>query len=277
MSLIAISPGHFSPGSGARDIIDEVTEARKVVDRIVQLLNNAGIGVTHIEDNTSKNRSDNLDYLITQHNRATRSLDVSVHFNSTNGRHETAIGTEVLYMNDRLKGFASNMSKAIANASGLRNRGAKKRTNLAFLNSTNKSAILIEVCFVNSVVDVALYREYFEDICIAIANQLIQQVKPGHTLIRRNEQPQPNNQKTESDEINSGIKNTLTKQHFTAPTLIDNIEDILTDEVRMRKIIEKGIEEKVFTNVWIDRLNNGSMTTSDFLALCTLIVSNSIK
>lgn len=60
MSSIAISPGHFGVGSGARDIIDEVTEARKVVDRVAYLLQQEGITVHKIVDDRSKKQSDNL-------------------------------------------------------------------------------------------------------------------------------------------------------------------------------------------------------------------------
>ncbi|MGG3890033.1 hypothetical protein [Metabacillus fastidiosus] len=46
----------------------------------------------------------------------------------------------------------------------------KKRTNLGFLNGTNKPAILIEVCFVDSKGDVQIYKNKFDEICIAIAH-----------------------------------------------------------------------------------------------------------
>ncbi|OKL37042.1 N-acetylmuramoyl-L-alanine amidase [Domibacillus mangrovi] len=64
------------------------------------------------------------------------------------------------------------MSKAISTASGLKNRGPKYRTDLGFLNNTKKSAILIEVCFVDSLADAKLYREHFDAICRSIAESL---------------------------------------------------------------------------------------------------------
>ena len=60
----------------------------------------------------------------------------------------------------------------IAKAGGFRNRGAKKRTDLAFLRNTNKPAIIIEACFVDSTTDVRLYQENFEAICVAIAENI---------------------------------------------------------------------------------------------------------
>lgn len=171
MSSIAISPGHFGVGTGAKDIIDEVAEARKVVDRVAYLLEREGIKVYKIVDNRSKNQSQNLNYLISEHNAKNRSLDVSIHFNSSGKRTDQSLGTEVLYRDDALKAFAGKVSQAISSASGLKNRGAKKRTDLAFLNGTKKPAILIEVCFVNSVQDVKIYQSKFEEICKAITKE----------------------------------------------------------------------------------------------------------
>lgn len=171
--MITISPGHWLPGTGARDLIDEVTEARKVVNRVVEILRSNGIAVNHVEDNTSKNQQQNLNYLVTQHNKTNRKLDVSVHFNSAS-RTDRGLGVEVLYYDQ--KDLAANVSKAISDVSGLINRGAKERKELAFLRNTNKPAILIEVCFVNSTVDVAIYRRDFEKICRAIAEKLAEYV-----------------------------------------------------------------------------------------------------
>ncbi|MEK4495082.1 N-acetylmuramoyl-L-alanine amidase [Ureibacillus sp. FSL W8-0352] len=171
--MITISPGHWLPGTGARDLIDEVTEARKVVNRVVEILRSNGITVNHVEDNTSKNQQQNLNYLVTQHNKTNRKLDVSVHFNSAT-RTDKGLGVEVLYYDQ--KDLAAKVSKAISDISGLINRGAKERKELAFLRNTNKPAILIEVCFVNSTVDVAIYRRDFEKICRAIAKCLAEYV-----------------------------------------------------------------------------------------------------
>ncbi|PKC51252.1 hypothetical protein RhiirA1_484177, partial [Rhizophagus irregularis] len=231
-------PGHYSPGSGAKDIIDEVTEARKIVNRIVRLLQNVDIGVTHIEDNISKTQEENLEYLIAQHNNTTRKLDVSVHFNSTSGRHDTNIGTEVLYVSDKMKAFASQISKAISDASGLRNRGGKKQ----------------------ATVDVSLYQNYFEEICIAITNELIQYVKPGHIPID-SKSAQRNQEETNSNELNSTLKGTLSLQNFTGPTLITRLEEILTNKQKIKQMLEKGIKDQAIQPIWLDKLNNGTLTT----------------
>jgi len=64
------------------------------------------------------------------------------------------------------------MSLAIAE-NGLINRGAKRRTDLYFLNQTACPAILIEVCFVDSEADVDVYKSQFDAICESIAATLM--------------------------------------------------------------------------------------------------------
>jgi len=60
----------------------------------------------------------------------------------------------------------------ICDASGLINRGPKKRTDLAFLNGTEEPAILIETCFVDSRADCDIYAENYDVICSAIADAI---------------------------------------------------------------------------------------------------------
>lgn len=269
MSFVTISPGHYGVGTGTRDIIDEVREARKVTDRVVEILKSENIGVTKIEDNTSRTQSQNLDYLISRHNETTRKVDVSIHFNSSGGRVETALGTEVLYLSDGNQALAANMSNAISSASGLKNRGAKKRTDLAFLNRTLKPAILIEVCFVDSVADVNIYQENFEAICRAIANQLIIYVTDGKSQLDQTE-------KSENG-LSPISKNGTIDSSITSSTLITALNTILADKESVKAILEKGISQNAISDDWLKKLNNNTMTTADLLGLSILIVQKSIK
>ena len=167
---IAISSGHGLYVRGARGDpvppqLDEVDEARRVVDRVAQLL--APIGVVTFHDDVSTTQSANLDRIVDWHNDQDRTLDVSVHFNAYDG---SAHGTEVLYVTqDEL---ASELSQAIALAGAFTDRGGKKRTDLAFLNGTEEPAVLIEVCFCDNTDDSQHYRLNFENICHAITEVL---------------------------------------------------------------------------------------------------------
>lgn len=183
--MITISPGHYGPRTGASGLIDEVTEAIKVSKEVARILRASGITTNYIEDNVSKSQSKNIPWLIAQHNKTDREIDVSIHFNSSVGTHSRGIGTETLVYSDKNKAVAQRITDAIANASGLKNRGVKIRTDLGLLKGTNKPCYLIEVCFVNDTVDVALYRRDFDKICRAIASELAKAVgkvvKPTNT------------------------------------------------------------------------------------------------
>ena len=168
---IVISSGHGKYVRGAScppPGLDEVDEARKVVDRVASELVARGADVKTYHDNVSKNQNENLNRIVDFHNAQVRDLDVSVHFNAYQ-KTSKPMGTEVLYVTQ--SSLAFNVSAAIASC-GFLNRGPKKRTDLFFLNNTAVHAILIEVCFVDSEADANLYRQQFYAICAAIADVL---------------------------------------------------------------------------------------------------------
>lgn len=238
--MITISPGHWKKGTGAVGFVDEVTEARKVVSFVVERLQRLGIGVQLVQDNTSTSQSQNLQYLISTHNKTERILDVSVHFNTTAGTHSRPIGTEVLYQDTGMQALASQLSNTIALAANLPNRGAKRRTDLAFLNKTNQDALLIEVCFVNSSVDVSLYRQHFEAIGEAIAGTLAQYVRP--------------------------IANP-----FSSPALYERAQKLYADKVHVKAVLDKGIAQGSFSVVWREAFERDALTFLDFCGLCVLL------
>lgn len=162
---IVISSGHGKLVRGASGYIDEVDEARKVVNKVAELL---GSSVTVFHDDVSKSQGENLDRIVDFHNSKERDLDVSVHFNAYETTSEP-MGCEVLYVTQ--PDLAGKVAAAICE-SGLKNRGAKKRTDLAFLNGTNEPAILLEICFVDSGDDVAIYEARFNEICTSIAEAI---------------------------------------------------------------------------------------------------------
>ncbi|MCL2527972.1 MAG: N-acetylmuramoyl-L-alanine amidase [Defluviitaleaceae bacterium] len=175
---IAISSGHGLFVRGARGIIDEVEEARKVTDRVSAILRDAGVIISTFHENNARTQSENVGAIVRHHNSQARDLDVSIHFNSTATGiiEDRAIGVEVLHFtsNQTTRILAGQVARAISDASGLllrhqRDSGAVARSNVSFLSNTTAPAILIEVCFVVSRTDVRLYQENFEAICRAIA------------------------------------------------------------------------------------------------------------
>lgn len=162
---IVMSSGHALLVRGASGIIDEVDEARRVVEEVARWARIAGHQVITFHDDTSTTQSQNLDTIVNFHNSQDRDVDISVHFNAYKETIDP-MGTECLYLTQ--KELAERISATISEIGDLINRGAKKRTDLAFLNGCDEPAVLIEVCFVDSDADVTAYRNNFDVICEAL-------------------------------------------------------------------------------------------------------------
>jgi len=166
---VVISSGHGLLVRGASGIIDEVDEARLVVDTVLAILLKMGVQAVAFHDNTSTTQEENLNLIVDFHNSQERDLDVSVHFNASSPTSDPR-GTECLYKTQ--ESLAADVAAAIAVEGQLINRGSKYRDDLFFLNSTDRPAILIEVCFVDSEADVEAYQANMEEISLAIARVL---------------------------------------------------------------------------------------------------------
>lgn len=253
---IELHPGHWkNTGSGANGILNEVTEARKVTKRVYEILRSAEVSATYYEDNSSDNQRDNINTIIKHHNADRDGLIVSIHFNA-GGDGSKPIGTEVLYTTQQ--GIASKVAKAISDASGLKNRGAKKRLDLGVLARTYEPAILIEVCFVNSVVDAKLYHQNFEAICQSIARELAAAV--GKKL-------RPST--TSSTVEGKGAR----KLDINSPALKKLIEEILASKAQREIIVNYAIAEGM-NRSWLEKLEERTITEDEILSLAAIAVVN---
>jgi peptidoglycan hydrolase-like protein with peptidoglycan-binding domain len=169
MKSVCISSGHGKHIRGAADILDEVDEARMVVETTAGYLRKAGVTVQTFHDDTSHDQGTNLNTIVNWHNKQSRELDCSVHFNAYQHTSK-GMGVECLYKTQ--EALAKTVASKIAVAGDFIDRGPKLRNDLKFLNSTNKPAILVETCFVDSVEDANLYRANFNDICLALAEAI---------------------------------------------------------------------------------------------------------
>jgi N-acetylmuramoyl-L-alanine amidase len=168
---IVISSGHGKFVPGAIGLIDEHAEAVRVVNQVAIVLRSAGVEVVTYEDVTSHSQSENLNAIVSFHNKqGSHDYDVSVHFNAY---VETTkpMGCECLFVTQDT--LAARVAQAISRTGRLINRGAKFRDDLAFLNGTHEPSILLEVCFVDSSVDVDRYTRHFDAICQGIAEALV--------------------------------------------------------------------------------------------------------
>ena len=158
---INVHAGHNSTVPGARGLIDEVTEDRKVKDGVISKLQALGHTAYDCTDDAGASQSANLANIVKLCNAHTVNLDVSIHFNAgkndPDGDGQTT-GVEVLVysMTSAAVPYATAVCEAIS-ALGYKNRGVKVRSELAVLRKTTAPAMLVECCFVDDADDVALY------------------------------------------------------------------------------------------------------------------------
>lgn len=187
---VVISSGHGKYIRGAEGPspwgLDEVDEARKVVNKVADMMRDLGVTVTVFHDDVSDDQSENLKRIVDFHNaQGSHDYDISVHFNSADfsGSNWTAnpVGHEVWYKTSGGKTISKQICDTVCSMVPFKNRGVKQTNNLSFLNNTAEVASLIEVCFVNSQGDVDIYHRDFDDVCQGIALAISGQTAPGPT------------------------------------------------------------------------------------------------
>ena len=180
---IAVRGGHVPKVTGAKGIIDELTEDRKVKDSLIKYLRQLGCDVLDVTppDNTQTLNGD-LSYGVNKANNWGAELFISIHFNKAYDIYNGCLGSEVCVYSpfDTAQRVVNELAKL-----GFKNRGQKVRNNLYELNHTKMKAMIIEVCFVEASEDVALYKKLGHDligktIAKAITNKniTISNVKP---------------------------------------------------------------------------------------------------
>lgn len=158
---IAVRGGHCPKVPGARALLDELTEDRKVKDAVIKYLRQLGNEVLDVTppDSTSTSSSD-LSYGVNKANNWGADLFVSIHFNKAYDSYNGALGSEVcVYSNYDIAQRVVNSLGAL----GFKNRGQKIRTGLYELKHTNMKSMIVETCFVEATDDVALYKKLGAD------------------------------------------------------------------------------------------------------------------
>lgn len=150
MGTYNVHGGHNNIVPGASKYLNEVTEDRKVKNKVIELLRANGHTVYDCTDDSGRTQSQNLANIVAKCNAHNVDYDISIHLNAGGGT-----GVEVLYYPTSSKGkeMATTMSAKIASALGLKNRGAKSRDGLYVLRKTKAPAVLVECCFVDSTTD----------------------------------------------------------------------------------------------------------------------------
>ena len=159
---IAVRGGHCPRVPGASKFIDELTEDRKVKDSVIKYLRQLGCDVLDVTppDTISTSGTD-LSNGVNRANVWKADLFVSIHFNKAYDVYEGFLGSEVCVYTPF--DTAQRVVNGLASL-GFKNRGQKVRTNLYELKHSNMKAMIIEVCFVESVADVGLYKKLGYDL-----------------------------------------------------------------------------------------------------------------
>ena len=165
---IAIAGGHSAIARGASGYLDEYECDRAFVTQLIDAFDAQGWYVTDCS-NEESDVSAELREECRIANASGADLFIAVHFNSGGGT-----GTEVWhYPYSSAETYAQDVSRELASALGLPNRGAKSTTELYVLNHTEMPAILIEVCFVDTEADAAAWHATSWDaLCGAVVRGL---------------------------------------------------------------------------------------------------------
>ena len=169
---IAIDLGHgCGKDRGAVGAIKEETIINEVGTKLITLLKNVGHEVVQVRPSGNLNVSQSLAYRVNLANDNNVDLFVSLHANAGRGQ-----GCEVY----TYKGKEVTEARRVLNnicSLGFKNRGIKN-ANLYVINNTKMTAMLIEVCFVDTQSDVNLYNSIGADkISTAIVNGIIGGIK----------------------------------------------------------------------------------------------------
>lgn len=162
----AISAGHNPDGKkacGAVGLLQESTEARKIKDEVIRLLQAEGYIAKDCTVYDGTSASDVITKIVKKHKEASADVNISIHFNAFDGKNLTdgKIKGSEAYTASSAQYNISYMANGICNKLarlGFTNRGVKNGNHLAFIKAFMGTGILVEVCFVDDADDVRLYK-----------------------------------------------------------------------------------------------------------------------
>lgn len=171
---IILNAGHTAKGagSGAVGYINESEETRKVVSLIRYYLRGKGHDV--ILANVDKAESQAA-YLYGVARKANKHEDadlfVSVHFNAGGGH-----GCECYTWQGKESRAAVGVCEELS-ALGFRNRGVKDGSHIYVISKTKMPAVLVEVCFVDSLADSKRYKKLGSKVAQAITRGILKETE----------------------------------------------------------------------------------------------------
>ena len=145
MGVYNVHGGHNFIVPGAKGLLDETTEDRKVTARVISALRAAGHTVYDCTDDSGRTQGRNLANIVAKCNAHPVDLNISHHLNAGGGT-----GVEVWCYDEKTKDIAAAICQNVSAALGIPNRGVKYSKSLYVLRKTSGRAILVECCFVDN-------------------------------------------------------------------------------------------------------------------------------
>lgn len=171
---VILNAGHTKSGagSGAIGYLNESEETRKIVSLIRYYMRGKGHEV--ILANVDKAESQAA-YLYGVARKANKEIDadlfVSVHLNAGGGN-----GCECYTWKGNESAAAVGICEELS-ALGFRNRGVKDGSHIYVISKTKTPAVLVEVCFVDSMADTKNYKRLGSKVAQAITRGILKQTE----------------------------------------------------------------------------------------------------
>lgn len=221
MSKYAIDLGHgVAYDSGAvSNLIKEETIIDSVGSLVINKLRTMGHSVVEVRPWIASSLSNSLTERTTKANNNNVDYYISIHSN-TGGEK----GTEVYTYRGREVSVARKILNNIV-ALGFINRGIKDGSNLAVIRNTSATAILIDICFIDTESDVNLYKNLgAEKISDAIVKGLVGSTVPSNSnsIIEDNDKSTVVSGLNSNNPTISELQGELNKQ-FNSGLVVDNI------------------------------------------------------
>ncbi|MCU5706080.1 N-acetylmuramoyl-L-alanine amidase [Bacillus wiedmannii] len=186
MGKFAGSGGHNYIVPGANSIYGkEHVEDRRFLDAVAKYVQAAGWGYVNCSDEVGTTKYDVWNNAANNHLRvADSTVDLQFHLNATPGGTGCEVWLHPSYGNREL---AAKISKAMADAFGLKDRGIKFSTELGWINKT-KTGLLPEICFIDNENDMKAFRANFDKAAKAVAEVIVGRSINGGTGSKDNTQ-----------------------------------------------------------------------------------------
>lgn len=152
---IGINCGHTANGigCGAVGYLNESNETRAVGKALMSQLKKLGHTVYNCTNDKASSVNENLATIVNLADKQKLDLFVSIHFNAGGGKGVECFTWKGSQVKEAVK-MCSELNKL-----GFNNRGVKDGSGLYVIKNTNATAILIEVCFVDTKTDAELYKK----------------------------------------------------------------------------------------------------------------------